>query len=453
MQILILGAGEVGFHTAMQLAREDHNVVVIDKNPENLRQISDYMDVQTVLGHASSPKVLEDAGINDADLLVAVTDSDEVNLQACHFAKLISPHTTRITRVRDEDYLTFMKEKGLAVFDVDGLINPENEVALQITNLVRVPAASFVADFADGRVKLLGLKPPLTSPVIGKTMSQLHPPGSPEFLVAALEQSGKVVIPRGDNVLHGGDQAYVVVRHENLDKVIQHFGINNDPVNKITLIGGGAISRQVALACQDLGLRVTIVARDEAVGNRLAEEFPGYLILKGDPDDLSLWEEEDLGNVDVFCAVTDYEEDNVLLALLGSKMGAKRTVARVANVGYVPLASSLGVDLVVSPRAAAAGAILRFLRRGKVLNVSPLQDDAAEMIEIVLQETSGLVGKPLKDLKLPNGILLGAMVRNGEVVIPAGNTVLQAGDDLVVFLMRDMLKKFEKLVSVKLEYF
>ncbi|MDR1397673.1 MAG: Trk system potassium transporter TrkA [Desulfarculales bacterium] len=453
MYILILGAGEVGFHTALQLSRENHNVVVVDHNPESLHVMNEYMDVPTLQGLASSPSILKEAGVREADLLIAVTNSDEVNLQACRFAKLISPSTTCIARVRNESYLNFMKETGLDHFAVDALINPEYEVARQISNLVRIPAVSFAADFAGGQVKLLGFKPPLTSPLVGRKMSDLHPPGAPEFLVAALDHGGKVVIPRGDALLRPGDQAYVVARREDLDQVLAHFGLNNDRVRKISLIGGGAISRQVALACRDLDLRVTIVVNDEEQGAGLAEEFPECLVLKGNYSDVTLWEEESLGQTDIFCAVTDNEEDNVLLALLGGKMGAGRTVARVANIGYVPLASSLGVDLVVSPRAVAAGAILRFLRRGKVLNISPLKDDAAEMMELTVQESSALVGRSLKDLALPAGILLTAVVRQEEIIIPQGNTVLRAGDDLVVFLMRNMVKKFEKLVSVKLEFF
>jgi trk system potassium uptake protein TrkA len=442
-----LGAGEVGFHTALQLSKENHHVVVVDHNPESLNAINEYMDASTLQGLASSPDILREAGLQEADLLIAVTNSDEVNLQACRFAKLISPSTLSITRIREESYLSFMKETGLENFAVDALINPEYEVAQQITGLVKTPAASSVADFADGRVKLLGLKPPLTSPLLGRKMSELHPPGAPEFLVAALDHGGKFIIPRGDDRLRSGDLAYVVARQEDLDQVVAHFGLNNDRVRKISLIGEGAISRQVALACRDLDLRITIVAREEAAGARLAGEFPECLVLKGDYADSSLWEEESLGQTDVFCAVTDNEEDNVLLALLGHKMGARRTVARVASIGYVPLASSLGVDLVVSPRAVAAGAILRFLRQGKVLNVSPLNDDAAEMMELALPDNSGLTGRSLRDLRLPAGILLTALVREGEVLIPQGSTTLAAGDTLVVFLMGNMVKKFENLCN------
>jgi trk system potassium uptake protein TrkA len=332
-------------------------------------------------------------------------------------------------------------------FAVDSLINPEYEVAQQITALVHTPAASSVADFADGKVKLLGLKPPLTSILLGRKMSEIHPPGSPEFLVAALERAGKFLIPRGDDQLRSGDMAYVVARQEYLDQVVEHFGLNNDRVRKISLIGAGAISRQVALACRKLDVSVTIVVREEAAGARLAEELPECLVLRGDYADASLWEEEGLGQADVFCAVTDNEEDNVLLALMGRKMGARRTVARVANIGYAPLAASLGVDMVVSPRAAVAGAVLRFLRRGKVLHLSPLKDDAAEMMELELPENSRLIGHSLCDLRLPTGILVTALVREGEVLIPQGSTALAAGDSLVVFLMRHMIKKFEDLCA------
>lgn len=453
MHIIILGAGEVGFYTAARLAAEKHEVVVVDLNSERLREVSEQMDVRTLQGMGSSPKVLREAGIGECDLLVAVTDSDEVNLQACYFAKLLSPNTTRIARVRATDYLSFINEIGLEVFSVHALINPEYEVAQQIVSIIKVPAAAWVADFVGGKVKLLGLKPPPTSPLLGRNMAKLHPPGSPPFLVAAIERAGRMLIPRGDDWLHMNDTAYVVVQEEELDKVCEHFGLANEPVKNIVIIGGGAIAQRLTMACRELEVHVTVVDQNPERCTMLANELSADLVLCGDGADINLLEEENLGKSDVFCVVTDNEEDNVLIALLGKKLGAKRIVARVANTGYVPLASSLGVDMVVSPRAAAAGAILRFLRRGKVLSISPLRDDAAELIELVAQDTSLLVNTPLKDLKIPTGILIAAVKHNDEVVIPTGNTVIHPGDDLVIFLMRSMMKKLEKLISVKLEFF
>ncbi|MFH1060893.1 MAG: Trk system potassium transporter TrkA [Pseudomonadota bacterium] len=453
MQVLIIGAGEVGFHTALRLSREGHRVVVLDNDPEQLRKVNERMDVNTLLGPGSSPSMLREAGIHDADMVVAVTDSDEVNLQACRFAKLLSRSATRVARIRSADYLDFCEEHGSKALDIDTVINPEREVARQILQFISVPAASSVADFAEGRVKLLGLKVPATSPMVGRKLMDLRTPGGPDFLVAAIERSGHVVIPRGPDAIHYDDLAYVVVRKEQIDAVVRGFGLAADPVRNLVVVGGGAIGRLVAEDAIARGVKVRIIEREEERCQRLVDSLEGVLVLHGDGTDLSLLEEENVGGADVFCAVTDDEEDNVLIALLGKKMGAKRTISRVAHLGYVPLVSTLGLDLVVSPRFAAVGAILRYLRRGKVLNVAALRDEGAEVIEVEAQATSGVVGRPLAQVKLPAGALVAALDRGGVVDIPSGSTVVQPGDRLVIFLLRSVLAKVEKLLTVSLEYF
>ncbi len=453
MHVLIIGAGEVGYHTALRLSREGHKVVVVDRNAEGIRKVNEQMDVQTLVGPGSSPLVLRKAEVDQADLVVAVTDSDEVNMQACRFARILAPSATRVARIRSEDYLAFFEEVGAKTFDLDTVINPERELTAQIEQFLSVPAASSVADFAEGRVKLLGLKIPAASPLVGRAMAELHPAGGPPFLVAAIERGGRTVIPRGNDVLLPEDVAYVVARETAIDDVMLHFGLQSTQVRNLIVVGGGAIGRMVAAGAARRGIKVRVIERDEAKCEAMVEQLKDVMVLHGDGTDLSLLEEENVGAADVFAAVTDDEEDNVLIALLGKKMGAKRTIARVAHMGYVPLVSTLGLDLVVSPRFAAVGAILRHLRRGKVLSVAALKDEGAEVIEVEAQETSALVGKPLAQVKLPVGVLVAAVVREGEVLVPDGSTVVQPGDHLVIFLLRKVLGKLEKLLTVSLEYF
>lgn len=453
MHVLIIGAGEVGYHTALRLSREGHKVVVVDRNAENIRTINEQMDVQTLVGPGSSPLILREAEVDQADLVVAVTDSDEVNLQACRFARILAPSATRVARIRNEDYLAFFEEMGAKAFDLDTVINPERELTAQILQFISVPAASSVADFAEGRVKLIGLKIPTTSPLVGRAMADLHPAGGPTFLVAAIERGGRTVIPSGSDVVLPDDVAYVVAKMEALDEVMAHFGMQSSQVRSLIVVGGGGIGRLVAAGAAKRGIKVRVIEKDEARCEALVEQLNDVMVLHGNGTDLSLLEEENVGAADVFAAVTDDEEDNVLIALLGKKMGAKRTIARVAHMGYVPLVSTLGLDLVVSPRFAAVGAILRHLRRGKVLSVAALKDEGAEVIEVEAQETSALVGKPLAEVKLPAGVLIAAVVREGEVLIPGGATVVQPGDHLVIFLLRKVLGKLEKLLTVSLEFF
>lgn len=453
MQVLIIGAGEVGFHTALRLSREGHRVVVLDHDPEQLRKVNERMDVNTLLGPGASPKMLVEAGVAQSDLVVAVTNSDEVNLTACRFAKLLARTATRVARVRSQDYLEFLEREGSKALDVDTVINPEREVARQILQFISVPAASSVADFAEGRVKLLSLRVPATSPLVGRKLMELRAAGVPDFLVAAIERGGRVVIPRGADTIHYDDLAYVVVRHPDIEPVVRAFGLHADPVRGLVVVGGGAIGRLVAQEAVERGIKVRIIERNEERCHQLVDRLRGVLVLHGDGTDMSLLEEENIGGADVFAAVTDDEENNVLIALLGKKMGAKRTISRVAHLGYVPLVSTLGLDLVVSPRFAAVGAILRYLRRGKVLNVAALRDEGAEVIEVEAQATSALVGRPLAEVKLPAGALVAALDRGGVVDIPSGATVVRPGDRLVIFLLRSVLAKVEKLLTVSLEYF
>ncbi len=453
MQIVILGAGEVGFHTGLRLSREGHRVVVVDQNAEAIRKVGEQMDVQTLVGQGSSPRVLREAGVEQADMVVAVTNSDEVNLAACRFAASLAPSVTRVARIRSEDYLRFIEEHGQGALDIDMVINPERELAAQIIQFLSVPAASSVADFAEGRVKLLGLKVPPTSELVGNSLIKAHDPAGPRFLVAAIERGGQVLIPRGKDRILAEDLAYVVAEEGSLDQVVARFGLHAGSVHNLVVVGGGAIGRLVAAQARERDIKVRIIEKHEDRCQFLAGQLRDVMVLHGDGTDLRLLEEENVGAADVFAAVTDDEEDNVLIALLVKKMGVRRTIARVAHMGYVPLVSTLGLDMVVSPRFAAVGAILRYLRRGKVLAVSALRDEGAEVIEVEAQATSGLVGKPLAQVKMPAGALVAAVIRGGDVHIPRGDTVVRPGDHLVIFLLRKVLAKLEKLLTVSLEYF
>ncbi len=453
MRVLIVGAGEVGFHTALRLSSERHDVIVVDLSASRIREVAERMDVQTLVASGSSPLALQEAGVEHADMVVAVTDSDEVNMVACLYARLLAPSATRVARIRETDYLTMPEAFGPDHLDVASVINPEREVATQILNFLKVPAASSVTDFAGGKVKLLGLRVPAASPLVGSRMAQLRSPDGPVFLVAAIERDGEMIVPRGEDILLSGDLAHLVARARDVDQVLTHFGLSNQPVRNMVVVGGGTIGRMVAAGAQAMGIKVRIIEKDPRRCRRIAEDLDGVVVLSGDGTDVTLLREENIGSTDVFAALTDDEEDNILMALLGNKMGARRTVTRVAHVGYVPLITSLGLDLVVSPRFAAAGAIVSYMRKGKVLSVASLKDSGAEVIEVEALATSGVVGKPLAKVKMPRGALLAAVSREGEVIIPTGTTVVQPGDHLVLFLLPDVWRKMEKLLTVRLEYF
>jgi trk system potassium uptake protein TrkA len=437
----------------LRLSREGHQVVVVDRNPEKVREVSEQMDVQTLVASGSSPKALHKAGVEQADMVVAVTDSDEVNMVACLYANLIAPSATRVARIRGADYLNMPEAFEPHLLGVGTVINPEQEVAAQIQKFLSVPAASSVADFCEGRIKLLGLKIPASSPLVGRKMAEAHPAGGPAFLVAAIERQGETIIPQGDDVLLAEDLAYISVRESEASALLAHFGLRNEPVRNLVIVGGGTMGQLAAEVAHNLGIKTRIIEKKPERCQELVDQLKGVMVLQGDGTDLTVLREENVGAADVFAALTDDEEDNVLIALLGKKMGANRTVTRVAHLGYVPLVNSLGLDLVVSPRFAAVGAILRYLRRGKVLSIASLKSGGAEVIEVEALETSGVVGKPLVHVKMPRGALVSALSRNGQVEIPTGNTVVLPGDRLVIFLLADVWRKVEKLLTVRLEYF
>lgn len=453
MRVLIIGAGEVGFHIALRLSADKHEVVVVDRSAARIREVAERMDVQTLVASGSSPRALKDAGVEQADMVVAVTDSDEVNMVACLYANLLAPGATRVARIRQADYHSMPEVFESGLLDVATAINPEHEVATQVTKFLQVPAASSVTEFMGGKVMLLGLKVPPASELVGRRMAELRPAGSPLFLVAAIERDSNVIVPRGEDLLLGGDLAYVVCKHDEVDRILSYFGLSNDPVRSMVVVGGGSIGGRVASDAKALGIKVRIIEKDPERCQQLADTLHGVVVLNGNGTDLDLLREENVGAADVFAALTNDEEDNILIALMGNKMGARRTVTRVAHMGYVPLISSLGLDLVVSPRFAAVGAILGYMRKGKVLSVSSLKDSGAEVIEVEALETSGMVGKPLAEVKMPRGALVAAVSRNGEVDIPTGATEVQPGDHLVLFLLPDVWRKMEKLLTVRLEYF
>ena len=449
MRVVIVGAGEVGFHLASRLSGEGQDVVVVDRDQARLRDISERMDVQVVAGLASSPKTLIEAGVSHADLLVAVTDSDEVNMISCLYGKLLAPGAKRVARVRSEQHLRFPEVFGDQYLSVASVISPEREVAAQIGQFLALPSATSVTPFAGGRVKLVGLRVGPECPLAGQTLAEVGRASDRNFLVGAIERGGRTIIPTGAERLLAGDVAYVAAPTASVRMILGMFGLHEEPVRSLVVIGGGAIGQLVAVHAVDLGIKTRIIERDEEKCRRAADELEGVMVLHGDGTDLALLESENVGAADCFAAVTNHEEDNVLIALLGRKLGARRIIARVAHAGYLPLVASLGLDLVVSPRFAAAGAILRYLRRGKVLSVSALKEEGAEFLEVEALETSGLVGRPLSEVNMPSGSLVLAVSRADEIEIPSGRTVVRPGDRLVIFHLREALGKLEKLLTVR----
>jgi len=452
MKIIIVGAGEVGFHLAKKLSEENQDVHLIDKDPDKVRRITENLDAQVILGSGTSPEILRNSGVIDADMLIAATDSDEVNLVACLLARTFSNYILKIARIRNPEYL---EEKDLFrenLLGVDHIINPESVMVETIRNLMMVPAASDVIDFVEGQVKLIGITVQANSPFVGRRLFSFREVGE-KVLVGAIVRGDRVIIPRGEDTIQAHDLLYLVVRADQLPDVFQFFGLEHRELKRVLIIGAGATGTALAKALDQTGINVKIIDKDPQKCASLSESLGKATIIHGDGTDQDLLKEENVEGVDFLVAITGNEESNVLISLLGKGLGAKKTITRIDKLSYIPLVTAIGIDTIISARLSAIRAILQYIRRGKIIAVAPLKGEHAEALEAEALETSEIINTPLAEVKFPKGALVGAVVRNGEIIIPRGDTVITPGDRLIIFALRKVLPKLEKLLTVKLEYF
>ena len=452
MKVIIVGAGEVGFHIAQRLSEESQDVVLIDQNPEQIRRVDDHLDVQAILGSGTSPQILKDAGIIDAHMLLATTDSDEVNLIACLIAKNLSPSLIKVARLRNEEYIRELPLLDKDHLGIDHVINPQAEMVRSIQQLMEIPGASEVIDFVEGKVKLIGVLVDQNSPFAGRKLLSLTK-AEGEILVGAIVRNKKVIIPHGNDSILAGDLVYLVARNRDLDQALGLFGIREKSLKRVIIIGAGQTGQALARKMDRARISTKIIEKDEAICAQLSAGLDHVIVINGDGTSKELMEEENIGSADFLVAITGDEESNILISLLAKEMGAQQAITRVSKLSYLPLMSAIGIQSVVSPRLAAVRAILHYIRPGKILSVAPLKGEHAEAIEAEALETSDIVNKPLHKVKIPKGVIVGAIFRKDEIIIPRGDTVIRPGDRLIIFALLQVLPKLEKLLTVKLEYF
>ena len=452
MKVIIVGAGEVGFHIAQRLSEESQDVVLIDQNPEQIRRVDDHLDVQAILGSGTSPQILKDAGIIDADMLLATTDSDEVNLISCLIAKNLSPSLIKVARLRNEEYIRELPLLDKDHLGIDHVINPQAEMVRSIQQLMEIPGASEVIDFVEGKVKLIGVLVEQNSPFAGRKLLSLTK-AEGEILVGAIVRNRKVIIPHGNDSILAGDLIYLVARNRDLDHTLRLFGIGEKSLRRVIIIGAGQTGQALARKMDRARISTKIIEKDEAICAQLSAGLDHVIVINGDGTSKELMEEENIGSADFLVAITGDEESNILISLLAKEMGARQAITRVSKLSYLPLMSAIGIQSVVSPRLAAVRAILHYIRPGKILSVAPLKGEHAEAIEAEALETSDIVNKPLHKVKIPKGVIVGAIFRKDEIIIPRGDTVIRPGDRLIIFALLQVLPKLEKLLTVKLEYF
>ena len=454
MKVIIIGAGEVGFHIASHLARENKDVVVVDTNPETLRRVSDNLDVQVIQGSGSSPVVLEEAGIQSAEIMLAVTNSDEANLVACLMADVISPATKKLARIRNADYDGYHETFREKAPHIDTVINPDTEVVKTIIGMMKVPGAVDVGEFADGRIKFVGIYLDDRSPLNGVELVDLPGRlGGMRLLIAAIMRDEELIIPRGTDQLRAGDLVYFIAESDQLEPTLQALGKQEAPIKRVLIIGGGRIGYRLASLLEGESISCKIIEKDPAKCDKLAERLNKAVVLHGDGSDQGLLAEENVGEMDAVVTLTNDEETNILASLLARRMGVRKCITRISKFSYFPLMTTIGIEQVVSPRLSAINGILQHVRRGKVLSAMSIKGEQAEILEAVAMETSAIVAKPLRSVGVPKGALVAAIMRQDNIIIPSGETVIAPDDRIIIVARREVIAQVEKILAVKLEFF
>lgn len=454
MRIIIIGAGEVGFHVAHMLSNEGKDVVVIDRDEARLAHISESLDVETIVGSGSSPEILRKARIDQADMLVALTDSDETNMIACLLASTQSRVPLRIARIRNPELSSNPLLLDKNHLNIDLCINPEREAANNVLNLLEYPGAAEIFSFAEGRVKLLGFTIDKPFPDAGVRLREFRQRcREVKVLIAAIIRKDKLIAPTGDAEILLHDYVFVVTETSQVRKVLGVFGKDTGLPRRVIIVGGGAMGLLLAELIEKKNITTRVIEKSKERCEILASRLDKAIILHGDGTSQDLLRQENIEGTDFFIAVTNDEEANILGALLAKQLGAKKVISLIGRMDYIPLVSAAGIDGVINPRGAAIGRILHFFRKGKIISATPLRDEKIEAFEFIALETSDIINRSFKNMKLPKGAIVGAIVRDAEVIIPDGDSMILSGDHVIIFTPRSSLAQIEKLLTVKLEYF
>ena len=450
MKIIILGAGQVGRTAAYHLSREQANeVTIVDTNEEILRDLQDRLDIRTVSGNAASPRILEAAGIARTDILVALTNSDEVNMLACHIAWTLYRTPKKIARVRSAAFTEREALFGENAVAVDVWISPEQLVTEYVARLIRYPGALQVLDFADGRVRLVGIRALQGGPLVGQALRTLreHIPAA-DARVAAIYRAGKSIQPEGTTVIEDGDELFFLAARKDIRMVMNEMRREEAPARRVVIAGGGNIGFRLASELEDKN-QVKLIERDSKRARRVSELLNRTTVLHGDAADEELLLEENIDSADVFAALTNSEEANILSAMLAKRLGAHKVMALINKPSYAELIESGSIDIAISPQTVTIGSLLAHVRRGDVVRVHSLRRGAAEAIEVIVhgdENSSKVVGRRIEDITLPQGTTLGAVVRGEDVIIAHHDTTVQPDDHLILFLTdRRHMDAVEKL--------
>ena len=457
MKIIILGAGQVGGTLAEHLASEANDLTVVDTDGERLRDLGDRLDIRTVQGRGSLPTVLRQAGADDADMLVAVTNSDETNMVACQVAYTLFHTPTKIARVRESSYLTRKELFDNEAIPVDVLISPEQVVTNYIRRLIEHPGALQVIDFAKGKAQLVAVKAYYGGPLVGQQLRQIraHMPNV-DTRVAAIFRRDRPIKPQGDTVIEADDEVFFIAARHDIRAVMGELRRLDETNKRVVIAGGGQIGERLAEAIESR-YQVKIIEKNLARCRQLSDNLESTVVLQGSASDRDLMVEEGIAQADIFLALTNDDEANIMSSLLAKRLGTRRVMALINNPAYVDLVQGGEIDIAISPQLATIGTLLAHVRRGDIVSVHSLRRGAAEAIEAIAHgdtRSSKVVGKAIADIQLPEGTTIGAIIRHDQVLIAHGDTVIETGDHVILFVVdKKYIRDVEKLFHVGLSFF
>ena len=457
MRVIVCGAGRVGGGIARRLSREQNEVTVIDQSKELIRSVAERLDVRGIVGNGAYPETLEEAGAREADMIIAVTHSDEVNMVSCQIAHTLFNVPTKIARVRAQGYLDkrYSDLFSRNHMPIDVVISPEREVSEAILQRMLTPGAFEIKAFAEGRIWAVGVKLPEDCAITDtplRQVAELFP--DLKITIVSVERDGHMWRAHADDQLEVGDRIFFIADRVDVPRALEIMGVAARRARRVIVIGGGNIGLFVARGLEQLGaMKIRLIERDQKRAEYIAEELERTVVLQGDGLDRALLVEAGVADAETVVAVTDNDQVNILSSVMAKREGARRAMALINDQDYGPVAEAVGIDRYVDPRSTTISTILQHIRRGRIKGVYSLSDGQAELIDAVALETSPLVDKPLREALLPEGVMIGAVLRGDEVIMPTSETVIAAGDRVVLMVLRENVKDVEQMFRVSIEYF
>lgn len=446
MRVIIIGAGKVGYNLALNLSKENHDVVIIDNDQETLNRAEENLDVLCIKGNGVSTHILLEAGIQDTNLLIAVTNSDEINMVCCLTAKKLGAPNT-IARIRDPEYaheLTMLKEE----IGLDMVINPEHAAADEIARNISFPAAVNVESFAKGRVKMIEVKVTEDMPIAGVKLKDMSSKIPHPILVGAVVRNGEVIVPNGEFQIETDDSVYILGNPSGIMNFFKGWSQYSNKVRNVMIVGAGRIAYYLTKLLYEMGAKVKIIEINREKCTEFAELLPHTLLINGDGTDEEVLLSENIGEMDVFISLTGMDEENLISALIAKQNGAKRVVSKISRMNYMGVVSKLGIDNVICPKIITTNQILKYVRGNSIESLYRIVEGQAEILEFISKEDSEILNIPLKKLKLPKDVLVATIVRKDEVVIPRGNDVIRKGDRVIIIIKNNKISDLDELLKV-----